>query len=320
MNVSYSISNGAMCIFIDGEDYSVSKDNPNYNQVWDALKNQDYDLIPDLIDLGKAVSVWGKSVIRVFKNKLYYNQELVNDDSLVTRVLAMMSQGEDYTPMAKFIDNLMKNPDKNVIPQVYCFLKANMLPLTKDGHFLAYKIVDVNFKDCYTHTLDNSIGIEVKEDRELVDADPNITCSKGLHVCSFEYVRDGCYSLNGNRLIICKVSPEHVVAVPTDYNNSKMRVCEYLSYSDITGTLNPETIFDDKIVWESNPNEAASEVDEEDTTESAESGQETVVKQTLRTGQVVARDASGRFTSGSKGVAKVKTPVRDANGRFAKNT
>jgi len=67
----------------------------------------------------------------------------------------------------------------------------------------------------------NNIGSVLKMDRTKVDDNPNRTCSAGLHVCSQGYVKFG------ERLLHVAVDPEHVVAVPTDYNNSKMRVCEY---------------------------------------------------------------------------------------------
>ncbi len=49
--------------------------------------------------------------------------------------------------------------------------------------------------------------------------------TKLLHVGSMAYVKDFGY---GNSVILeVLVSPRNVVAVPEDYNNTKMRVCEY---------------------------------------------------------------------------------------------
>lgn len=326
-NVSYSISNGVMNIFIDGESYVVGKDHPKYSEIWDTLRDENYPAIGDLVDRSKVISVWGNNVIVVNNGTIFYKDNQVMDESLVTRMLGMIAQGEDYSPMAKFIDNLMQNPDAKVIPQIYRFLQKNLLPITKDGYFLSYKLVSGKFTDLFSNSIDNSVGMTVKEDRALVDPDPKVTCSKGLHVCSFEYISshfgipsDGAAANHsGNKLIICKVNPRDVVAVPTDYNDSKMRCCEYFVYSDITGEVDPAAIFDNKIVWEAKPeslevNENDDENDdydyeddcdydyeEDDDCEEEDEGyieKDGIdeVSQVLRTGQVVLRDSKGRFT------------------------
>jgi hypothetical protein len=58
--------------------------------------------------------------------------------------------------------------------------------------------------------------------REEVDEDPNRTCSTGLHVACFDYAKDF-----GERLIEVKVNPRDVVAVPVDYNGTKLRCCQF---------------------------------------------------------------------------------------------
>ena len=61
--------------------------------------------------------------------------------------------------------------------------------------------------------------------REECDSDPNVTCSAGLHVGSMEYVHD--FGHSDKVILEVLVSPRNVVAVPNDYNNTKMRTCEY---------------------------------------------------------------------------------------------
>ncbi|WNA13761.1 hypothetical protein FIfi106_00140 [Erwinia phage FIfi106] len=59
--------------------------------------------------------------------------------------------------------------------------------------------------------------------RWMVDADKNVTCSQGLHVGAWDYVR----SFSGDTTIKVRVHPRDVVSVPTDYNDQKMRSCQY---------------------------------------------------------------------------------------------
>jgi hypothetical protein len=74
-------------------------------------------------------------------------------------------------------------------------------------------------------------------DRDDVDPDRNRTCSAGLHCCSQEYLPEfGCGA--GNKIVEVRVDPKDVVAVPTDYNNTKMRVCKYEVLREITDFSN----------------------------------------------------------------------------------
>jgi len=118
----------------------------------------------------------------------------------------------------------MQNTSLRNIETLYDFMKSAGIPLTDDGCFLAYKFVGNDYKDCYSRTIDNSVGSVVKMDRNKVDDDPNRTCSRGLHVGNFEY--SGSPS-GDRRVVICKVHPKDVVAIPVDYDAAKMRVCEY---------------------------------------------------------------------------------------------
>ena len=60
-------------------------------------------------------------------------------------------------------------------------------------------------------------------DRNLVDEDKDRTCSVGLHFASFNYLQH----FGGSRIVVVKINPKDVVAIPSDYNNSKGRTCCY---------------------------------------------------------------------------------------------
>jgi len=116
------------------------------------------------------------------------------------------------------------------VEELYKFLDACSLPITSDGCFLAYKKVRWDYKDLYSNTMDNSIGQVVKMSRNEVDENSNRTCSHGLHCAAFGYM--SAYGAQGtdegsDKVIIVKVNPKDVVAIPVDYQNQKMRVCEY---------------------------------------------------------------------------------------------
>jgi hypothetical protein len=140
--------------------------------------------------------------------------------------------GGDVKPLERFWDNLSKNPSKESRDELFLFLEHNHVPLTEDGHFIAYKGVNNDYTDRHSGEYDNSPGKKVSMKRSDVDNDRSITCSRGLHVASFHYAK---HEYGGDRLIMIKVNPKDVVSVPNDYNNQKMRCCEYRSLGDYTG-------------------------------------------------------------------------------------
>lgn len=133
--------------------------------------------------------------------------------------------------------NINLNPDKKVKKRILEWLRINMMPITNDGCFLAYKRVSKDFKDMYTNEIDHSVGSIVKMNRDLCDSDSSHTCAPGLHFCSFNYLPN--YSSGNGKIIIVKINPKDIVAIPQDYSCSKGRACEY--------TVLEEYIFNEKI-------------------------------------------------------------------------
>jgi hypothetical protein len=124
---------------------------------------------------------------------------------------------------------MMQNPSHRSVNELYGFLENNNLPITSDGHFLAYKRVRDDYRDVHSGTMDNSVGQVVTMSRNEVDDNANNTCSSGLHFCSQEYLA----SFGGDRTVIVKINPADVVSIPTDYNNSKGRACRYLVVGEV---------------------------------------------------------------------------------------
>lgn len=147
------------------------------------------------------------------------------DNSLTTRMLSMLDEGFDLVPMAKFLENLMGNPSYRAVTELYSFLEKGNMPITPDGHFMAYKAVRADFKDIHSGTMDNSIGRVVEMARNGVDEDKNRTCSAGLHFCSFEYLPH--FACAQGHVVLVKINPADVVAIPADYNDTKGRTCRY---------------------------------------------------------------------------------------------
>jgi hypothetical protein len=137
-----------------------------------------------------------------------------------------MGENLPFEPLVKFLENLMQNPSHRAVNELYDFLEAGELPITEDGHFLAFKNVRSNYMDIHSGTFRNQVGDVCEMLRNKVDEDKDRTCSYGLHFCSIAYLPHFSDSDGGHTMIV-KINPKDVVAIPADYNNTKGRTCKY---------------------------------------------------------------------------------------------
>lgn len=180
-------------------------------------------------------------VVRLSGGRVMYSwkgqpeKELHN--SMTERVIRMAQEGYDVKPLVNFMTNLMNNPSKTSIDELYLFLEATGLPITSDGHFIAYKIVRDDYTSIHDVSFRNDVGTFVEMPRHEVDDNRDRTCSQGLHFCSKEYLNKyGSGSYDSDRLVLVKINPADVVSIPSDYNNAKGRASKYLIWKDITET------------------------------------------------------------------------------------
>jgi hypothetical protein len=220
-----TITTTSISLVLDGKPYSINQNHPRYFEIREAAKTRDVDTLRKLVDVNKLVEDYSNGLFAIKDSKVLYDGQ-VTESAISARIIRMIQEGFEITPMINFLNNLMENPSKNAVSDLYRFLEHNELPITDDGHFLAYKKVKPDYTDFHSGKFDNSIGKVVEERRNLVDEDNNRTCSTGLHFCSLSYLPN--YASNDNyRVVIVKVHPKDVVAVPRDYDNAKVRCCKY---------------------------------------------------------------------------------------------
>ena len=190
---------------------------------------------------------WSKGKFTIVGDAVKFNGELLPRE-LHARILEMARKGDDPTSFFKFWERLQKNPSYRSVQQLWNFLKHHNLPLTADGHFLAYKNVKQDYKDHHSNTFSNKPGTINKMPRNQISDDQNHECDPGFHVGAVEYAR----TFGGGRMVICKIDPENVVSVPRDNNGMKMRVCEYEVVGNYGEDL-PTTVFAEDAEDESLP-------------------------------------------------------------------
>lgn len=235
--------------FMNGDAFVWPAAHPNFLEVRQALKDgADGATIRGLMDQVSRIADALADAPTKLSDKLSVSREGVFykgrplEMSICDRIVAHVAEGFDVGPMVKFLEKLLTNARREAVLSLYDFLAANEIPIWEDGDFIVYKKVRGDYKDIHSGTFDNSVGAKPRVEAWEVEADRDQTCAKGLHVCSRNYLPH-FGSGTGDRVVICKVNPADVVAVPKDYNNAKMRVCGYEVIGELTDVQKAE-IFD----------------------------------------------------------------------------
>lgn len=225
-NIAVTITgSGKIAAVINGNPISIATDHPNYSNILEAIKVQDWNKVAILADITASVNAYVTGDVEIKDGVLFYKNEAIHN-TIATRIVNFMRNGLPFLPLVKFLENLMQNPSYRAVNELYDFLEAGELPITTDGHFLAYKNVRNDYKDIHSGTFDNSVGKVCEMPRHKVDEDKDRTCSNGLHFCSIKYLPHFSDSQGGHTMIV-KINPKDVVAIPADYNNTKGRCSRY---------------------------------------------------------------------------------------------
>ena len=222
MSYPFLIQGDNVVVVIDNKPHTINKTHITYQKVVDAIKAGDWEAVKDAIEPKKVVLNYGQGNVSIQGETLFWKGKELHT-TLAVKMIDMLREGFPIEPMVNFMDNLYQNPSKRAVDELYGFLEKGNLPITPDGHFLAYKKVRANYLDCHSGTMDNSIGQVVEMERFDVDDNKDNTCSTGLHFCSKEYLNH----FGGERTVIVKINPRDVVSIPSDYNATKGRACRY---------------------------------------------------------------------------------------------
>lgn len=244
-----------------GETLNLQKDSTKtgkyYKAVSDLLEKIEQgeksidSLVEQFINTKQAIENYTKGNFTIEGGKLVLKgDDEVMPSAISKKLLLLKTEGEDYMPLIRFWKKLKKNPSEASRQQLFKFIEANNIPITELGDIVVEKgVTDKGagfLVDSYSEQIDNSVGMIVEMPREKVDPNPDRTCSFGLHVAAPDYVR----SWYKNQTIVeCLVNPADVVAVPRDYNETKMRVCRYQIVSYAKNSPRKETLakFDDVV-------------------------------------------------------------------------
>ena len=230
--IPYILGENAVTLFVDSKPVTVRNDDANYYEVRKCLLEGRYDEIETYLDLEKQVEDYTDGDISIKDGEVFYGEEKLNG-VVVDKLLNLMKSGlTDKDSFINFLKNLLKNPSKNSVDQLYTFLSRREMPIDEDGLVIGYKGVSDNYHDKYTGKFDNSVGQSHEMPRRSVDDCKDNHCSYGFHIGSYDYANS--WASSDGKLMIVKFNPEDAVSVPDDCDFQKLRVCKYNVVGEIT--------------------------------------------------------------------------------------
>ena len=229
--------------FDDGLMETIYASDDRFINLLESIKAEDWNAVRDIVT--KTAKVIEESITEAtvqtgervcIEHGVVYVDGMPMHTTLTNRLLTMLEAGFNVEPMIQFLKNLAENPSFRAVHELYDFMEASSLPITDDGHFLAYKKIRADWTDVHSGKMDNSIGATVSMPRYQVDDNRNQTCSSGLHFCSRDYLN----SFGGQRVVVVKINPRDVVSIPSDYNDSKGRACQYVVVQELHDATNQQ--------------------------------------------------------------------------------
>jgi hypothetical protein len=233
--IAYTLTNNSITVVLNNKVYTVSSGQPQWESVLDAIRNNDEKKLHDVLSVANTIVSFTEGNVTVKDNQVFY-RNVPLDNYVVEKVLDFAKNKLPLQPILRFINNLMKNPSRRAVQELYKFLEHKNMPITPDGNFLAYKGVQ---SDYYSKTagsiivikgtvkdgkIYNGIGEVIEVERNGVCDDKNLGCSSGLHAGSVAYATEFG---RGGRVVIVEINPADVVSVPDDCNCQKLRACTY---------------------------------------------------------------------------------------------
>lgn len=154
------------------------------------------------------------------------------DGPVAERILWALREGLDATPLMAFLANLLENPSKRPVEDLFDFVDGRGLAITEDGHLLGYERVRADYRDTRSGATDNTPGRVVQVRRNRVEEDPSRPCAVGLRFGPYPHY-DAIMGIGEDRIVAVKVNPRDVVAVPT-IGLDGVRCCRYEVLFDCT--------------------------------------------------------------------------------------
>ena len=224
---AHVLTTQGLTVLLDSRPIAIPRSHVNFDEIVEHLNDNNPDELRRLLDVKQSVSDFTQGKIEIHDRVLTYGGQELNT-SLTSKILEFMRAGDVNlaAPLINFLDKLMLNPSHRAVQGLYDWVAVSNMPIAEDGDLYAWKIVNADYFDYYSQTLDHSPGNIVTQTRNMCDEDPDQTCSNGIHFCSFGYLSNYHAGDDSRRVMLVKINPADVVAIPRDYGTAKGRCCK----------------------------------------------------------------------------------------------
>lgn len=231
-------------VILKGRPVHVAKDAKYYEETIEAIQGGwSAEYILDLIERVKRQLETMTGDVRYANGVVTYQGNKLHGYA-VEKLIGLINAKQDTVGLTKFLEKLQANPSMQTREDLYAFLEHGRMPINQEGNFLAYKAIRKNFFDIHSNSFRNQIGDICEMPRIDVDDRRENTCSRGFHVCSYDYLQH--FQHADGHVMICEIDPADVVSIPADYNNTKMRVSKYKVIGEVD---NGDNVLSTTDVW-----------------------------------------------------------------------
>lgn len=224
-NIISIISQDSATVLIGGRPFTVASDHREFEELKQAIAAGDYEAAERIVTMSdrltKVLGTFGD--VQVFAGHVTFQGRQVTN-YVVGRMIELVQKGVSPESHARFLDRAMRNPDKTAAADLFSWLERCRMPLAPDGRIIAWKVVNPQFMDKHTGTMNNAPGSKPWMKRENCDPNRHNHCSRGLHFCGPSYI--GTFRSNGDHVVAVILDPADVTSFPQD-DTAKGRACTY---------------------------------------------------------------------------------------------
>ena len=216
----------SIILTIDDNTIKIKESYIHYDNILKLLqlKNIDLDKLRSYIQKKSVFNEYIEGDILISNNQVYHvfgNKKYKISNDISDEIINLIKTNNlNYKKIIKLLDKLIKNPQLEVINNLWEFIVENKVEIGSGGNIILYKIIDKNYINLYNSSddYDNTPGNTVEIPRYIVDKDPGKDCIDGLHLGSKKWLVSNHYICNEKHNILkISVNPKDICCIP--YNN-----------------------------------------------------------------------------------------------------
>jgi hypothetical protein len=231
-----------LVVVVDGDMYVADEQHPLFDTLVAKAVAGDESVVNDF-DASVAAATKFENLserVSVANGRVYFDGDELDDVYADQIIEFLEADVEDWKPLVKFYEKALSNIEAHTRENLARWIESvkahdgSGLTINDDGDIVGYKGVTADLKSIRSGPgivngevvdghLDNSPGNVVEMQRSKVEHNPQVGCSVGLHVGTWEYAK----GFSQGPVLEVTVNPRDVVSVPTDCGGQKMRVARY---------------------------------------------------------------------------------------------